>query len=77
MKFMGKLLILLLVMALTGLATFGITTWYYRIPVLKDASLQLYGSIAAAVLALLVGLLLTVSKKKKTESASIGKLAGK
>ena len=77
MKFMGKLLILLLVMALTGLATFGITTWYYRIPVLKDASLQLYGSIAAAVLALLVGLLLTVSKKKKKTAVKADETAVK
>ena len=65
MKFIGKLLILLLVMALTALATFGITTWYYRIPVLKDAYLPLYGSIGAGVLSLLAGLLLTTSKKKK------------
>ncbi len=65
MKLIGRLLILLLVMALTALATFGITTWYYRIPVLKDASLQLYGSIGAGVLSLLAGLLLVASKKKK------------
>ena len=77
MKFIGKLLILLLVMALTALATFGITTWYYRIPVLKDASLQLYGSIGAGVLSLLAGLLLTTSKKKKKPAVKAEEPAAK
>ena len=65
MRLFIRLIVLILVMALTRAATFGITTWYYRIPVLKNATTQLYGSIAAAVLALLAGLILVPSKKKK------------
>ena len=69
MRVFMRLIVLILVMALTRAATFGITTWYYRIPVLKDAATQLYGSIGAAVGALLVGLILVPSKKKKKTAA--------
>ena len=47
MRLFIRLIVLILVMALTRAATFGITTWYYRIPVLKNAATQLYGSIAS------------------------------
>ena len=71
MRTFFRLIVLILVMALTRAATFGITTWYYRIRVLEDATAQLYCSIAAAVAALLIGIFLVPSKKKKKQPVKV------
>ena len=47
MKFFKRLIVLLIVYRLAAASTFGIVTWYYKINLLDNPDLQLYGGIAA------------------------------
>ncbi|MBR2701677.1 MAG: hypothetical protein IKE77_06325 [Erysipelotrichaceae bacterium] len=77
MKFFKRLLVLLIVYRLAAASTFGIVTWYYKINLLENPDLQLYGGIAAGVLSLLTGLLLVIVKKKKKPVKTLPNETGK
>lgn len=71
MRFFKRLIVLLIVYRLAAASTFGIVTWYYKIALLENPDLQLYGGIAAGILSLLIGLLLVIVKKKKKPAKSL------
>lgn len=77
MKFFKRLIVLLIVYRLAAASTFGIVTWYYKINLLDNPDLQLYGGIAAGILSLLTGLLLVIVKKKKKPAKTLPNETGK
>ena len=77
MKFFKRLIVLLIVYRLAAVSTFGIVTWYYKINLLENPDLQLYGGIGSGILSLLIGLLLVVVKKKKKPAKTVRNETGK
>ena len=70
MKTGAKIFLLLVMVALTAIGVYGLTCYYYNIPVLENRDVLLYGSLGIFALALTVGVVIAIAKapEKKIQS---------
>lgn len=71
MKTGAKLFFMIIVMGLTALAAFALTAYFYKLPVLNDSRLLLYGGAGSGLLALITGLLVAFIKDPRSKAAPL------